>query len=549
MTIQFRPERLTEARRAVAYASGYWREELVTDILARNAVRYPEGLAVVDGERRLSWEALNRLSCRFALHLVQLGIDPGDAVALQLPNWAEYLICYFGIQLAGALVVQPGSDWREIETAYALRFGPARAVIIPAVFQSHDYQAMLRKLQPGLPELTHVLVARGLPLEGFVSLDKLLSDPIESRSDVGLLDNRRFAPDDVMRLVFTSGTTGLPKAIMHTNNTVGHSSRTLVSSFGHGPHDASLQYVPLSTNYGAIMGLHLPVDSRMPVVLMERFSASGGLALMEDERVTFVPGTPTGFIAFTAAARAREHDLSALRLMMSAGSAFPVPAIDALRERFSATFVESYGMNEFGMGFWCSPQDDPAEVDGTIGHPIPGLEACIFGSNGIALDVNEVGELAVKSAGMCCGYYENDEANASSWDEDGWFYTGDLAVSDQHGNFRIVGRSKDTIIRGGSNVSPREVEEALSAHPAVREVTVLGVPDPYYGEIVCACVIPVPNQALSLEEVLDFLEPKLARFKIPARLVLLDSFPLNSMGKVQKEALKDGLLREGRLKG
>ena len=531
------PERLSETRRNDAYAAGYWREELVTDLLAAHAENHPDRLAVVDSVHRLTWGELNRLSRRFALHLREQGFGRGDAIALQLPNWAEYLVCYFGIQLAGAVVVQPGSDWREVETAYALGFGPARAAIIPSTFQDFDYQSMFEGLRSTRTALRSVFVARGEPRGDALSLDALLRDPIEERVDGGSLDAARHGPDDVVRLVFTSGTTGLPKAIMHTNNTVAHSSRSLAATFGHDEGDVCLQYVPLSTNYGAIMGLHLPVTARMPVVLMDRFSARGALRLIEEEGVSFLPGTPTGFIALTNAEPETPRDSSSLRLLMSAGSSFPVPAIHALRKRFGEIFVESYGMNEFGMGFWCELDDDPDEVDGSIGRPIRGLTARVVGADGASLPAGETGELAIQSAGMCCGYHDNDQANAASWDSDGWFYSGYLACVDDRGNFRIVGRSKDVIIRGGANVSPREVEEALSSHPAVREVAVVGLPDAYYGEIVCACVIPVPDMSLSSDEARSFLGAKLARFKLPERVVVLPAFPRNSMGKVQKAAL------------
>ena len=537
------PERLTETRRAQAYAAGYWRDELVTDLLAANAARHGERLAVADGKYRLTWSELDQASRRLALHLREFGMGPGDAIALQLPNWVEYLICYYGIQLAGALVVQPGSDWREVETAYALGFGPACAAIIPGEFQDFDYQSMIEGLRRERPALRCVLVARGEPRGAALSLDALLGDPIEDRGDVRCLDAVRHAPDQVVRLVFTSGTTGLPKAIMHTNNTVAHSSRTLAACFGHGWDDVSLQYVPLSTNYGAIMGLHLPVSVGMPVVLMDRFSARGALRIVEEEGVSFIPGTPTGFVALTNAEPDPPRDVSSLRLLMSAGSSFPVPAIHALRARFDATFIESYGMNEFGMGFWCGTDDAPEEVDGSIGRPITGLAARVVGADGEALAQGEVGELAVKSAGMCCGYYDNDEANAASWNDEGWFLSGDLACEDERGNFRIVGRSKDVIIRGGANVSPREVEDALSAHPAVREVSVVGLADDYYGEVVCACVVPVPQRTLSTEEAREFLSAKLARFKLPERVVVLPAFPRNSMGKVQKATLIEQVQR------
>jgi acyl-CoA synthetase (AMP-forming)/AMP-acid ligase II len=331
----------------------------------------------------------------------------------------------------------------------------------------------------------------------------------------------------------------MPKAIMHTNNTVSHSARTLQRTFGFSADDVCLQYVPMSTNYGAIMGLYLPALTGAGLVLLDRFSATRAVELIDEENVTFVAGTPTGFISMTHSRAVERGRFESLRLLMSAGSAFPVAAIAELRETFDTTFIDSFGMNEFGMGLWCSVDDDPPQVDGSIGRPMSGVEARVVDNNGDDCAGGDIGELVIKSAGMCCGYHDHPEANDASWDADGWFYSGDLATLDQDKLFRIVGRSKDVIIRGGANVSPREVEEVLMHHPAIREASVIGLADAYYGEIVCACVIPAAGTSPEKDDVLEFLSDRLARYKLPARIVVFEQFPLNSMGKVQKQALRD----------
>lgn len=535
------PERLTDARIAECYAGGYWRDELVAQQLARQAQARPTATAVVDADRRATWAELHGLSQRLALHLHALGIGRGDAVALQLPNWLEYLIGYYGIQLAGGVVIQPGADWRSLDTEYALAISGAKATIIPGVFADHDFPAMIDELRPRLAGLEHVIVARG-SREGDVALEELLADPIEERLPLERLEPCQPSPDDVVRIVFTSGTTGRPKAIMHTNNTVAHSSRTLISAFRHCADDVFLQYVPLSTNYGTIMGLHLHVTTGARIVLMDRFSATRALELIEDERVTFLAGTPTAFIALVNSPARRGRAVDSLRLLMSAGASFPVPSIKELRASFPTTFIDSFGMNEFGMGLWCATTDNPRDVDGSIGRPIPGLEARVVDAEGNEVAAGEIGELVIKSPGMCCGYHGDPEATTAAWDSEGWFYSGDLATQDGKGYFRVVGRAKDVIIRGGANVSPREVEEALSGHPYVREVSVIGLADAHYGEVVCACVIAQPDVPMSAEDVRSYLEPRIAAIKIPSRVFFMREFPLNSMGKVRKDVLRQRVL-------
>ena len=543
MSIQPISGRLDEARIEQNHQAGYWQNEVVTDLLAKHAQERPDAIAIVDGGHRLSWSRFLHLSQRFALHLRELGVGPGDVIALQMPNWMEYLVCYHGIRLAGGIVVQVGADWRSAEMAYGFGIGPAKVAIVPREFLAYDYPAVLKDLRPELPGLEHVLVARGEAPDGTISLDEKLADPIEKRIPVDSLRACRPSPDQIIRIVFTSGTTGLPKAIMHTDNTLAHSGRTTRADFKHDADDVILMFVPFSTNYGAIMGLQLPMTSGASMVLMDRFSASGALDLIERESVTYVPATPTHFIALSNSSAIERAQLESLRLLLSAGASFPVQSIKELRQKFRTTFIDSFGMNEFGMGFWCMPDDDPDEVDGSIGRAIAGVEARVVDADGRTVPNGQTGELVIKSAGMCAGYFNQPEANASAWDEDGWFRSGDLATVDDKGYFRVVGRSKDVIIRGGANVSPREIEEILTREPRIREVAVIGLPDAYYGEIVCACVIAKPGESPTAEEIQAYLKPRIASYKLPSRVVMLEEFPLNSMGKVRKDVLQERIIQ------
>ena len=543
MSIQPASGRLETARIEQNHQAGYWHDEVVTDLLAKHAKDQPDAIAIVDGEHRLSWSRFYQLSQRFALHLREFGVKPGDFVALQMPNWMEYLVCYHGIRLSGGIVVQVGADWRSTEMAYGFSIGPAKVAIVPREFLDFDYPATIKNLRSNLPELEHVLVARGEAPDGTISLDQKLADPIEERIPVDTLRACRSNPDQIIRIVFTSGTTGLPKAIMHTDNTLAHSGRVTRADFKHDANDVILMFVPFSTNYGAIMGLQLPMASGASMVLMDRFSASGALDLIGRECVTYVPATPTHFIALSNSSAIESARLETLRLLLSAGASFPVQSIKELRQKFKTTFIDSFGMNEFGMGFWCMPDDDPDEVDGSIGRTIAGVEARVVDADGNIVPNGQTGELVIKSAGMCAGYFNQPEANALAWDEDGWFRSGDLATMDDKGYFRVVGRSKDVIIRGGANVSPREIEEILTREPRIREVAVIGLPDAYYGEIVCACVIAKPGELPTAEEIQAYLKPHIASYKLPSRVVILDEFPLNSMGKVRKDVLQERIIQ------
>ncbi len=529
------PGRLESHRVEQAYQAGFWHHERVTDQLLRHANERPEAVAIVDGEYRLSWGDLaQRIAC-VRTHLRDLGLTHGDVVALQLPNWHEYTIAFHALQQLGCVVLQLGADWKEPEMEQGLDSAPAKAIVSPAAFAGYETARAASSLMEASSTLEHVIVVRGEAPTGCHSLDEWLSVGTGSSAYDW---TQPAAPDEVVRLVFTSGTTGRPKPIMHTHNTTIHSSRTLAAAFKLSSDDVLFSYVPLSTNYGAIMGLFLHALTGATLVYMDKFSASGTLELVERENITFLPGTPTAFMALTNSPALSRFDTASLKVMISAGSSFPVQAIRALRAAIPSPFIESYGMNEFGMGFWCSLDDDEEAVIGSIGRPIPGLEARVVDTNKSDVAAGETGELIIQSAGLCAGYHGRPEANAESWDNDGWFYTGDLAsVNATTGAYHIVGRSKEVIIRGGANVSPREVEEALVTDPRVREAAVIGLPDDYYGETVCACVIANDSESVTDAQLIEYLRERLAGYKVPTRVEFVDAFPLNAMGKVQKRVL------------
>ena len=541
--MKFKPAagRLEASRVKLCYDAGYWRDEVAGDYMLKHAKERPKAIAIVDDNRRITWGELYKLSVRFALHLKELGIEPGDVVGLQLPNWFEYIICYHGIQLAGGIIVQIGADWGSAEMAYGFNTGPAKVAIIPRDYRDHNYAATLQTLRSKLPRLEHVIVARGEVPDLCISLDKLLADPVEDRVTPTNLQGPQINPDQIIRIVFTSGTTGLPKAIMHTTNTLAHSGRITQAVFNHDANDVFLIYLPYSTNFGSIMGLQLSIMVGATMVLMDRFSATRALELIDQEQVTFVPGTPTAFIALSNSPALKHATLGSLRLLLSAGASFPVQSIKELRQKFNTTFIDSFGMNEFGMGFWCLPDDDPKEVDGSIGQPISGVEARVVDVDGRMVPNGETGELVIKSAGMCAGYHNNTDA-ASSWNDEGWFHSGDLATLDDRGYFRIVGRSKDVIIRGGATVSPREIEEVLIRDPRIREVSIIGLPDQFYGEIICACIIPKTGRNPTTQEIQEYLKTQIASYKMPSRVAIFNEFPLNSMGKVRKDVLREKVL-------
>jgi fatty-acyl-CoA synthase len=342
--------------------------------------------------------------------------------------------------------------------------------------------------------------------------------------------------------VFTSGTTNRPKAILHTTNTTRFSSRIIAQTYGITSSDVALSYLPLTTNAGAVWSLYLPLETGLRTALLDRFSAERALSVVEREQVTLFCGSPTALIAMSEKRDASRPGPGRLRLLISSGSSCPPQAIPEIRRRLKASFIEVYGMNELGWATTTTVDDDPATVDGTIGRPYPYVEAKVIGDDGSAVPSGSMGELMLRSPGRSLGYHSNAELTAATWSPDGWLYTGDNATVDDAGNIALVSRKKDMIIRGGANVSPREVEEATLEHPAVDDVAVVGIPDDVYGESVSVCVVLKPGHSLELEELREFLMPRIAFYKIPSRLEVINSMPFTSSGKVRRNVLRDHLL-------
>ncbi|MBX6377850.1 MAG: long-chain fatty acid--CoA ligase, partial [Clostridia bacterium] len=355
-------------------------------------------------------------------------------------------------------------------------------------------------------------------------------EPLASRCPVGA--------DDIMRMAFTSGTTGDPKAVVHTYNTTLCVPRIARSAHAYDENAVLLIFLPVGLNWG-FLNLVEALYHGARAVLVDRFDAGRVLRLIQAERVTHFSTSPTALIALLNDPGLGACDLTSLRLIVSGGASCPVEVIRQVQERFPARFLELYGMLETGYHTFTRMEDDPVAVCGKVGRPADGMGLRILDDEGRDLPPGEVGEIACFGPSVTIGYNRNPEANARSFTPDGWFLTGDLGVVDESGNLQIVGRKKDMIIRGGANIYPRELEEILFTHPKVLNVAVVGLPDPYLGERTCACIIPKPGETLTLAEVVAFLEGRIARYKLPQHLEIFQDFPLTPTGKVRKFALRE----------
>jgi non-ribosomal peptide synthetase component E (peptide arylation enzyme) len=512
--------------------AGHWGPETFYQILARQADAHPDREVIVDRRGRVTYRELRERVDRVAAAFQEAGIGAGDVVTIQLPNWAEFAYAFFACERIGAVANQIGPDFRSREVEYILRFSESRAFVCPARFKNFDYVAMIRELRPGLPDLRRVFVLGESAGSDVEALDGSIA------GDRALPPLRPHAMDanDVMRMAFTSGTTGNPKGVTHNFNTTLSAARILNEAMHVTAGEVFLVYLPVGLNWGYLTLLQT-VMAGARAVLLDQFSARAALELIERERVTFIPSAPASIIAMLNGPELARFDLTSLRVVITGGASCPIETIREFRKRMPGHLIELYGMLETGFHTFTRFSDDPEAVTGSIGRTPPGMELRIIDAEGGDVAPGAEGEIAADGPSIHLGYHANPGANAELFTADGWFRTGDLGQFDGAGNVKIVGRLKEMINRGGKKFFPREIEEILYTHPKVLHAAIVGVPDPRLGERNCLCVIPRPGATITLDEMVAFLRGGVATYKLPEALEIFEEFPFTPTGKLQRHAL------------
>ncbi|OGL20918.1 MAG: hypothetical protein A3K12_17715 [Candidatus Rokubacteria bacterium RIFCSPLOWO2_12_FULL_71_19] len=519
--------------------AGHWGSETFSQILARQAAAHPEREVLVDGRHRVTYGELKARVDRVAAKLGALGIGRGDVVTIQLPNCVEFAYVFFALERLGAVANQIGPDFRSREVEYINRFSESRAFVCPAAFKGFDYVGMIEELRPKLPALKTVCVLGGRG-DGTVSLDDIVygDDPVSLRAEP-------LGADDVMRMAFTSGTTGNPKGVIHSHNTTLSACRNLNRDMDVSERDVFLIYLPLGLNWGYLT-LVQAVLAGARAVLLDQFSGRAALELIDRERVTFIPTAPASIIAMLNEPDLGRFTLSSLRVVITGGASCPVETIREFRARMRGHLIELYGMLETGFHTYTRFSDDPEAVTGTVGKPSSGLGLRLIDEHGRDVPPGGAGEIAADGPSVHLGYHKNPTANAELFTADGWFRTGDLGQFDQAGNLKIVGRLKEMINRGGKKFFPREIEEILYTHPKILHAAIVGVPDPRLGERNCLCVIPRPGERISLEEIVAFLKDGVATYKLPEMVEVFEELPFTPTGKIQRHVLATQVLERRR---
>ena len=539
---------LIPPRRAPSIARGFWHDRTLNDELDACVAHFPDKAALTAVEveggtvTRFTYREMAAMADRIAVGLARLGVERGDVVACQLPNWWQFTLTCLACSRIGAVINPLMHIFRERELSFMLRHGAAKVLIVPRTFRGFDYAQMAASLQPGLPELRQVVVVGG---SGADSFDALLGGPRwEQEADAGeILGRVRPGPDDIMQLLYTSGTTGEPKGVMHTANTLMSNIIPYAERLRLGAGDTVLMASPMAHQTGFMYGLMMPIVLRAGAVLQDAWEPAKAAQLIREHGVTFSMAS-TPFLTDLARTVAQSGEaVPTLRAFLCAGAPIPGPLVEQARQALGAKIVSAWGMTENGAVTLTRLEDDDECSCTTDGCPLPGVEVKVVDGNDNVLAPGTPGRLLVRACSNFGGYLNRPQFNAT--DADGWFDTGDLARIDASGYIRITGRSKDVIIRGGENIPVVEIEALLYRHPAIATVAIVAYPDERLGERACAVVVPKPGQRIDLPMIVDFLKAqKVAVQYIPERLVVRDAMPTTPSGKIQKFKLRD-MLREG----
>jgi cyclohexanecarboxylate-CoA ligase len=514
--------------------TGAWEGRLVDEFLIDGARRHPNREAVIDRDRRLTYAQLAKAIEGAAGLLARLGVRAGDVVSFQLPNWLEAALVHYGAVRLGAVSNPISPIYRAREVEFIVRQAHSRVLVIPDVFRRFDYREMAAEVRDRVPDLEHVLVV-GEP-------DNRATSFAAALGQAGDVPDVPRAASDVALLLYTSGTEASPKGVLHSHDTLAYECRSIIELYEATAHDRVFMPSPVTHITGLLYGLQLPFMLGTAVVLQDIWATEVALDLIERERCSFCIGATPFLHGLVHAAGLAERDMSCLRVFGCGGADIPPALIYAAHEQLAVVASRLYGSTECptvtGTPLRSALQDH-ADTDGSV---IGESEMRVVDDLDQELPAGRRGDLQVRGPDLCLGYLDA-ALNHRAFTDDGWFRTGDLAVIDARGRVQIAGRSKDIILRGGENLSAKEIEDLLFEHPAVEEVAVVGYPDEVLGERACAFV--VGPDTLTLGELVKFLRARqMATQKLPERLRIVSALPKTASGKVQKFRLRERLRAE-----
>lgn len=516
-------------------AAGLWTDRLLTDFFDRWTAAKPGSTAIVDyngGQDRrkaITYGELAGQVRRFSDQLSSLGVRKGDVISLQLPNCWQFVAIHLACIRIGAITNPLVTILRERELELMLGLAESRILITTDHFRGFDHRQQALNLQGKVLTLRHVLVVKEAGLTLAASNGESEIPPLR--------DAAPMSPNDVVEILYTSGTTGEPKGVMHTSNTLLSTLPAYARGFAMTEEDVVLMGSPLAHQTGFIYGMMLPMMLGCRSVLMDVWNASAAARIIENECVTYSMGSTPFLSDLEAIARESPAAFASMRVFHAAGSPIPRQLVRDAKRHMGADVMSGWGMTENGAVTRTLPSDPEEKVFETDGRPIEGTELRVVDDAGLPVPPDSEGRLQVRGCSNFVGYLKRP--NLYGTNEDGWFETGDIARLDSSNFLRITGRSKDIIIRGGENIPVVEIEGLLFTHPAIREVAIVGKPHERLGEKACAFIVTQPGATVDLVSVTEFLlSRKVSKNYLPEYVITVESLPKTPSGKVQKFLLK-----------
>ncbi|HBB2769265.1 TPA: medium-chain fatty-acid--CoA ligase [Escherichia coli] len=529
-----------EQRRAAYRQQGLWGDASLADYWQQTARAMPDKIAVVDNHgASYTYSALDHAASCLANWMLAKGIESGDRIAFQLPGWCEFTVIYLACLKIGAVSVPLLPSWREAELVWVLNKCQAKMFFAPTLFKQTRPVDLILPLQNQLPQLQQIVgVDKLAPATSSLSLSQIIAD------NTPLTTAITTHGDELAAVLFTSGTEGLPKGVMLTHNNILASERAYCARLNLTWQDVFMMPAPLGHATGFLHGVTAPFLIGARSVLLDIFTPDACLALLEQQRCTCMLGATPFVYDLLNVLEKQPADLSALRFFLCGGTTIPKKVARECQQR-GIKLLSVYGSTESSPHAVVNLDDPLSRFMHTDGYAAAGVEIKVVDDARKTLPPGCEGEEASRGPNVFMGYFDEPELTARALDEEGWYYSGDLCRMDEAGYIKITGRKKDIIVRGGENISSREVEDILLQHPKIHDACVVAMPDERLGERSCAYVVlKAPHHSLSLEEVVAFFSRKrVAKYKYPEHIVVIEKLPRTASGKIQKFLLRKDIMR------